>query len=83
MRSVLGWIAINIFFIVVNLVFAGAIYLLFRFGKAMAPELMESPLFVYPLGLAALAGAIAFAFWCMRLIPTVLQRFENRGRGRA
>lgn len=83
MRSVLGWVAVNVFFIAVNLVFIGGIYLLFRLGKAVAPELMESPLFVYPLGLAALAGAIAFAFWCVRLIPTFLRRFENRGRGRA
>lgn len=82
MRSVLAWIAVNVFFIAVNLVFAGGIYLLFKFGKAVAPELMESPFFVYPLGLVALAGAIAFAFWCVRRIPTFLQRFENRGRAR-
>lgn len=82
MRSVLGWIAINVFFVAVNLVFAGGIYLLFKFGKAVAPELMESPLFVYPLGLVALAGAIAFAFWCMRLVPIFLRRFEGRERAR-
>lgn len=82
MRSVLAWIAINIFFIAVNLVFAGGIYLLFKFGKAVAPDLMESPLFVYPLGLVALAGAIAFAFWCVRLMPTFLRRLGNRGHAR-
>lgn len=82
MRSVLTWIAINAFFVVVNLVFAGAIYLLFKFGKAVAPDLMESPLFVYPLGLVAPGSALAFMFWCMRLIPIFLQRFEDRGRAR-
>gem|GEM_PF-3678588 len=82
MRSAIAWIAINAFFVTVNLVFAGGIYFLFKAGQAVAPDLMESPLFVYPLGLVALGSALAFMFWCMRLIPTFLRRFEDRGRAR-
>jgi len=82
MRSAIAWIAINAFFVAVNLVFAGGIYLLFKAGQVVAPDLMESPLFVYQLGLVALAAALAFAFLCMRLLPTFLRRFEDRGRAR-
>lgn len=74
-----GFLYVNVFFLAVNLVFAGAVYALFSLGQAMAPDLMDSPLLLYPLGLMALAVCLGFAFWTL----PVIGRWPPRSRDRA
>jgi hypothetical protein len=63
MTPVVQFLVVLIFFVVVNVVGAGLFYGLFSMGQWFVPSLMESPLFVYPLGLLALGGTILFAMW--------------------
>lgn len=79
MKSLAAFVAVNAFFVALNILFAGLIYGLFRLGQTVAPELMEIPLFTYLLGLACLAATIWFAWKSMQIMGRLAQ---GRGRGR-
>ena len=67
-RSILGLLMVTTFFVAINAIGAGIFYVVFKFGLWVVPGLMESPLFVYPLGLLALGATLLIAYWSVRFI---------------
>jgi hypothetical protein len=74
-QALAAWVVVNLFFIAINVAAAALIWALFTLGKTHAPELMEQPLVVIPLGLLGVAGALWLAF--------IATRPRGRARGRA
>lgn len=67
----LGFILVTAMFVIINLVFAGAFYLVFSIGKTVAPGLMEFQIFMLFLGLVAFAIGLGFTFWFVRFIESL------------
>jgi hypothetical protein len=80
-RALVAWLAVNAFFVAINVVAAGLIFGLFALGKMLVPDLMDEPLLVIPLGLAGVAGAIWLAYISVRALNA--RPLRGRGRGRA
>lgn len=67
----LGFILVTAMFVIINLAFAGAVYLVFSLGKVIAPGLMEFQIFLLFLGLVAFAIGLGFTFWFVHLIESL------------
>jgi hypothetical protein len=51
-----------------HLAFAGASYATWAFGQKVAPELMVSPVMMYPLIIGVVGIWIWFGFWSVRVL---------------
>ena len=75
-RRMRGFILITAMFVIINLAFAGSIYLVFSIGKSIMPG-GEFPILVFFFGLIALSMGFGFTFWFVRFIeslPRILAR---------
>lgn len=79
MKSVLAFLAVNAFLVAVNALFAGLFIGVILFGRAIAPEWSEHPVFTLPLGFAALGLTI----WTMVRAYGFIFRRLSRSRVRA
>jgi hypothetical protein len=73
MRSFFAFLAVNIFFIAANALFAGAIWLAFTVSKHIMPAAMDEPLLVFIIGTLVL-------IWCIWLISVAVKRFTGVSR---
>lgn len=80
MRSVLAWLAVSLFFVAINALGAALIYALFALGQRLVPSLMDEPLFVMPLGMAGVTGAVWVAIIAVRELNARQRRAPARGR---
>lgn len=80
MRSVLQFLAITALFVGINVLAAGLLFGAFRAGQVLAPGLMESAWFVYPLGFAMVALTLWVVARLLRAIPRLLSRDRARAR---
>lgn len=75
MRAIANWLAVTGFFVGLNALAAALFLSLFGLGKLIAPELMEEPIVVVPLGLAV----IGITCW----VALTSTRRLSRARARA
>ncbi len=75
-RPFISGIVVVGFFIAVNVSVALVFLGLFTLGRWLAPDLMESFWFTYPLGFAALALGLWPWFWFIKTINT--EAFQSR-----
>lgn len=72
----LAFVGVNLFFVAINAVFAGTLYIAFRLAQIFDWD----DLGVQVLGILALVASIAFAIWSVGFIE---RRIQNRGRAKA
>jgi len=70
-KNILAWLAVNAFFVAINVIAGGLMLGLYTLVKMVDERLVGIPLVVVPVGLLAVAGAVWCAFVAVRELNRV------------